>query len=318
MLFAYPNDYRLEGLRIAADHGLLSQALSELSGEKVLGNGLQTTLVRYRPEDRAVLLGSIGDGTYAGVEPIETQVYFKIYSNDEGKRAHRTMRRVMQFLGPRSHLVIPRVLGYLSQHRLLILGAVPGTPLSSLVGTSKERESFARVGESLATLHAHRDAELPRLTLDEYRFQTERTLNRLRRTSPPLRDQVQEIKRKLAAWAPKESDKMLGFVHADLLPGNILVDATTIGLLDLGKFFAHLSDERWRGGERADDGSLREAFLESYARASGRSFAPRVLRWWTATAVIRRVGRSFRQLKPDKLEAAEERLRAVAELLDGH
>jgi thiamine kinase-like enzyme len=330
ILFAYPNDYHLEGLRIAEDHDALRQALSEHTdtvGSMLLRGKLQTTLVRYRPEDRAVLAGSFRDTTSSS-DPCETRVYFKMRSDNDATRSHGTTERLLRFLGAGSKLEIPPVVGYLAPYRMSILGEVSGVPISSLAGTSQEREAFARVGESLARLHAYRDDELPRLTLAEYLVQTERTLNRLRRLAPSLRDQAQEIKHKLAAGAPRDEERMLGFVHGDLLPGNILVAPTTIGLLDLdlaytgcvaadiGKFFAHLSDDRLREGGHANNGLLQDAFMDAYSKCSGQSFDPRVLRWWIATAVIRRVGRSFRQLKPDKQEAAEQRLRAARELLD--
>ncbi|MBI3466253.1 MAG: aminoglycoside phosphotransferase family protein [Planctomycetes bacterium] len=328
ILFAYPNDFRLEGLPTVADEESLRKVLCRYNGARSLfaQGRLLTTLLRYKPEKRAILRCEVDGSASGNSAPAGTAVYLKTYSDDRGRGIHEKLARIVEHFGIQSHVVFPRPIGYAADHHLQILGAVPGTKLTPVLGTPDQYQALARLGEALVEVHAYHDAELPHITLADWQERARQDIDQLQQFMPALQGQLRDISDRLRSQAPADNDCWLGFVHAECHPGNLFVDSRTIGFLDfdrahtgcttvdLGKMLAHLRCLRNRG-RVADDGPLREVFLEAYMKAAKRTLQPEVVGWWMAVQLLQMTVKTARRLDSGDPEKVEVMVREVAEAL---
>jgi hypothetical protein len=81
---------------------------------------------------------------------------------------------------------------------------------------------------------------------------------------------------------------------------------------DVGHFLAHLRYQHIKG-RQAEDGSVPDAFLEAYARATQKPLAPEVISWWTALALLQMSVKPMRRLDAD----GPNKVRALIEEIEG-
>jgi hypothetical protein len=84
-------------------------------------------------------------------------------------------------------------------------------------------------------------------------------------------------------------------------------------MADLGRLLAHLRYQHIKG-RPAEDGSVADAFLEAYARATQKPLVPQVISWWTALALLRMSVKPIRRLDadgPNKVKALLEEIEGV-------
>jgi aminoglycoside/choline kinase family phosphotransferase len=325
LLFAYPNDRKLDGLRILDCEDTLREFLcNQLPEERWLSadEKLATTVVRYKPENRAVLRCE------AESQPQSTDaaVYLRVYPTEISATAmHSIMSDLLGWLGPQANLCIPKPLASDRDQNILLLDSLPGRKLESLVRTARAREALERTAEALAVLHGYRDPKVPRWTVTDHLAKARQVIHLLAQFFPGLRKQIEEIGHALRAQAPRDEDCASGFVHGDFHYGQVLIHPTKVGILDfdqahtgpvgadLGRLLAHLRYQHIKG-RPAKDGSVADAFLEAYARATQKPLVPQVISWWTALALLRMSVKPIRRLDadgPNKVKALIEEIEGV-------
>jgi aminoglycoside/choline kinase family phosphotransferase len=325
LLFAYPNDRRLDGLRILDREDTLRKFLCNHLPEERWPSAdekLATTVVRYKPENRAVLRCEADSQPQSSA----AAVYLRVYPSERSATAmHSIMSDLLGWLGPQAELCIPKPLASDRDQNILLLDSLPGCNLESLVRTSRGREALERTAEALAVLHGYKDPKVPRWTVADHLAKARQVINLLAQFFPDLRKQIEEIGHALRVQAPRDQDCASGFVHGDFHYGQVLIHPTKVGFLDfdqahtgpvvadLGRLLAHLRYQHIRG-RPAEDGSVADAFLEAYARATQKPLVPQVISWWTALALLQMSAKPIRRLDadgPNKVKALIEEIVGV-------
>jgi hypothetical protein len=110
LLFAYPNDRRLDGLRILDCEDTLREFLCNHLPEERWPSAdekLSTTVVRYKPENRAVLRCEAESQPQSS----DTTIYLRIFPSKRSATAmHSIMSDLFGWLGPQAKLCIPKPL----------------------------------------------------------------------------------------------------------------------------------------------------------------------------------------------------------------
>ena len=308
LLFAFPNDARLDGLRILAKPRKIRRLVSgPLPG---LGSGeVKTALVRYKPERRAVLRSAIGRAPF----------YWRVYADGQGPDVFRRLT-VLAAAGVKA----PRPYAYDPDRQILAMEELPGRPFEELLETEPAVPAAAAAALALARLHAAPGPGLAPRSAEDFLAAAVATRRMLARLSPEAGEHAARIVRTLRRTAPVPTEAT-AFVHGDLHPAQLLVGSAGVALLDfdrshlgspcwdLGGFLAHLRLARLEGRLHRED-ALARAFLDAYAARCGRS-AIEPVAWWTALALLLLAPTPFRRLEADWpvrvraiLASAEERL----------
>jgi aminoglycoside/choline kinase family phosphotransferase len=324
LLFAYPNDRRLDGLRILDCEDTLREFLCNHLPEERWPSAdekLATTVVRYKPENRAVLRCE------AESQPQSTDaaVYLRVYPSKRSATAmHSIMSDLLGWLGPQAKLCIPKPLASDRDQNILLLDSVPGVKLRSVLRTTGAREALERTAEALAVLHSYENPKMPRWTVTDHLAKARQVIHLLAEFFPVLREQFEEIGHALSVQAPRDEDCASGFVHGDFNYGQVLIHRTKVGFLDfdqahtgpvvadLGNLLAHRRYQHITR-LRAEDRSVTDAFLEAYARAIQKPLAPELLSWWTALALLQKSVKPIRRLDAEGLD----KVKAVIEEVEG-
>lgn len=319
LLFAYPNDRRLDGLRILEDEDTLRRFLFDHLPKELLsgGEGIRATVIRYKPENRAVLR----------CESSETAVYLRVYPNgDRAAAVHSIAHRLLQRLVTRAELAIPEPLAFDRDRNILFVNSLPGTTLTSAMRTAYAHEAFERTARALATLHGHEDPEVSRWTVADHLARAQRAICLLVQFAPELKKRIEEIGRVLHVRAPRDQDCSFGFVHGDFHYGQVLVHPTKLGFLDfdrshagpvaadIGNLLAHLRYRRLKG-RRIEDDTLTNVFLEAYVEATQKPLASEAIHWWTALALLQISVKPIRRLDANGPEKVKEFVKEIEGVL---
>ena len=349
VLHAFPLDPGMPGLVEATDPSRMERRLGATLPSGLGGLTLQdchAEVVRYVPGDRCVLRYELLWRLEPSRRTVKQVVYGKAYADDRGAMIGPTVTAFREHVRPRTGgsfpFLLPRFQAYLSELRLALLEALPGTPLlPTLVRESMTAgapltpraltvegalQASARIAAALhgsAVPGAAIPAGHPRTLTGEVvrlRGEVEAIAALAPALARTLHDQLD-----LVTAAAREEPLAFGAAHGDLTPSEILFDGPISSLfdldaacvaepaLDVGSFLAHLDVVTTRarqggGPEAAGRGEeLDEVFLAEYLRASRTpdtgTLRSRVAAYRTVTLTQVAV-RSWCQLKPDRLGAA--------------
>ena len=168
LLFAYPNDRKLDGLRILDCEDTLREFLCNHLPEELwlaVDEKLVTTVVRYKPENRAVLRCEAESQPQSS----DAAIYLRVYRSQRSATAmHGIMCDLLGWLGTQADLGIPKPLASDRDQNILLLDSLPGVNLRSVLGTAHACEALERTAEVLAVLHGYKDSKLPRWTVADH------------------------------------------------------------------------------------------------------------------------------------------------------
>ncbi|MBW3642677.1 MAG: phosphotransferase [Actinobacteria bacterium] len=323
VLFLFPADARLRGLRSVVRMSKLKRALAELeelgaTGFVVSGRRSSLVLLRYKPERRIVAKAELSLSDHDGGRP-RRRVILRYFSDARGGALAGVAARLRaSSLGP----LVPKPLGTLFEDRLFIEEEVAGVELAAAVRAgSAEAEPVA---EALVRLHGSclslGPSRPPGALLDS----AARGLRNVALLAPGLRTHLEEVVARLSA---RRHAGGTGPVHGDLHlhqivlagAGPVLVDLERVAeddpLLDLGGLVAHL-----RVLARRDEGvgALRrfeEELVETYLRLA----RPRVdgdLGFAISCGLVQQALLAARCLEPDWPLAAQAALGLADSALD--
>ncbi len=321
LLFAFPNDPRLDGLRILARPRKLSRLVSAHLPH-LRSEGLGTDLIRYKPERRAVFRSGNGHDR-PGRGRARDEFYWRVYGDGQGLEVFRRLTVLADAL-PRDGVRTPRPYAYDPARQILAMEALPGRPLDEGIVNDAAVSNVANAAGALARLHGLPGHGLVRRSAEEFLAAAREICETLAWLSEPAGAQACRILAALQRSAP-DPRRATAFVHGDFHPGQVLVGDEGVSLLDfdrshlgspladLGRFLAHLRLARLEGRIR-DEGSLASALLHAYAERSGR-FPPEELQWWTAVCLLLLALTPFRRLEPNWREKVQRILASSEELL---
>jgi len=331
LLFTFPNDTLLDGLRILEEpkklQRFLYEHLSSYPSEKwrLSDKRLATELVRYKPERRAIFRSRTKAIHRKSEEKGKVEVYWRVYGENQGGEVFRRMEFLKKNLSQKDILTIPVPFGYEPERQILLMEALAGQPLLELLSTDQAGTAVAKTAAALAHLHTLSDGQLPVWRAEDFLAEAAETARMLGALLPEEKNRFDHLLEKLKSRAPVP--KLSGsFVHGDFYYGQVLVGAEKVGfidfdrsqsgypLFDLGNFLAHLKllelDGRLSHSEK-----LAEAFVDTYADAGGLESESMELHWWIALALFFLSVGPFRRLEPGWPEKTGRILSAVEELL---
>lgn len=322
VLFLFPNDRHLRGLRFIATMDKLKRTLTGLpgigsAGWRVSGHRSELLSIRYKPEKRFIarVRMELKNDTTQTIEPLDA--FLRFFPDDRGDVIHRlaTTLRASNF-----GAYVPAPLGSLADGRLFVERAVPGKSLleATLGGTADARaivgtlsvlyalDGDGATGPSPAELVVGAEASVGDLTaaLPDETARARRLLSGLENNMPPTRAE--------------------SLIHGDLHPqqfiegphGLVLVDFERMAkgdpVQDLGNFLANLEALALATPDaRASLHALRSALVREWTRVLGAP-DPKCLAFYETLAMIelallplRRIELAWRTRVAARLAAAE-------------
>ena len=300
----YPADYKLPGLIRAYEPGFLSRMLVE-SGEITTGRPIDTSLLKYRPHDRAVLLldGPDGDRYIA-------KAFYKLENAADVWHALSVVRPQLK-----DPSLVVRPIAIDEEALIVLMEFVEGENLGDMMDETTDTalmQSYVAVAARvLSQIHAS-DFES-----DDVKTHASE-LKRLRRTAGLLtemapdfaRDVLVTLDRAEAAAQKVGTAHELSMVHGGFKPTQMLVkgdratlvdfDGAAVGdpAIDVGRFMAKLRQDGLERNRRHLS-SLPEDFLASYAEMSPWDVAQRAP-LFELNALVRMSMRRF-QTRPELL-----------------
>jgi ABC-type multidrug transport system fused ATPase/permease subunit len=332
VLHAFPLHPALPGLVPATDPLELVEMLGPRLTSSVPGlalEGCRAEVVRYR-RDSCVLRYEVAWRLQRRI--LKQVLYGKVYAGGEGRLvgpAVTALRQGASGSGASLPFAVPRFHGYLPDLRLVLLEAVPGSPLLPTLlrtsaagpaagGPTTEGAVFASARVAAALHRSSIPVGAPRtLAGDVEAVRT--TVDAVAPLAPALARSLHghlDALGDLTLDAPGPSVAS----HGDFVPSQILFDGPTTGLvdfdticlaepaLDLGSFAAHLAVAVRKAQDAAGMApgggqDLGSAFVDEYLRLTGsdRFALPARVAAHRTVALSRLAVRSWCRLKPERL-----------------
>ncbi len=321
ILFFYPHDAELPGLRLFANPKGMQRALYAHVRHRfpedrwrISDSRLRVSLVRYKPEKRAVLRVETKAIERDGEERRNLVVYGRAYTAGLAAGRFDAMRSLEEQASVRG-VRVPTALACLPSEGVILVDCLAGAPVTVPV-LGADGSLPARIGAALHRVHQCRPRGVERLARAKIMDGCAATAASIAAVAPGLAEparRVTETLRRLSARVPAGEE---GLVHGDFHPGQILADGEDVGLLDfdrahlgevdedLGNFRAHLLAA---GGM---DAGACDAVMEAMFAAHGRGWRrdSRATGFWTATGLINLAVQPFRTQEPAWHEQMSARL----------
>jgi aminoglycoside phosphotransferase (APT) family kinase protein len=206
-----------------------------------------------------------------GSDPVA--VIGKAFADDHHARQLHTNLSLLS-AGPfaASPFVVPRPLGLLSEHRLVLYRACTGTPLDRVATHAGAEQGFRLAAQWLARLHSSGVVLPRRFVLAEEAESTRRWATRIGEADPRLTDQALRLAESWAQTIGAATPGKLVPIHKDFHAGHVIIgaDISVIDLdearqgdpaLDVAHFCTYLE---LRAMDHPAEGSLRDAFIDEY------------------------------------------------------
>jgi tRNA A-37 threonylcarbamoyl transferase component Bud32 len=293
--WTFPNDRRMTNLSVLASP---PESLAVIDGQR----WTQSRVVAYAPE-KCLTAQCLN-------ERHELLAYAKIYAEGEqgGQAIYKALAKL--HLTAEFNLLIPRLIAYSQEQRILLLEPIAGSRLADLSGAARV-EGFRRLGATLALLHSlPTPVELlpfERLDVDLL----EEAAQIIGQTRPDVAELAERLARELYGSRGSATGAPV-FLHGDVHPKNGILQNGRVAMIDLdqagtgpaaadlGSLLAALRYCRRIGQLSLDEEkSLASAFLSGYCQNRQLPEAES-LRWHTAAALLaeralRAVGRVRRE-----------------------
>jgi hypothetical protein len=339
VLHSFPVDPDRPGLLAATD----PNGMTSILGKALAGSVDGLAPVACRPEvvgydrDRCVLRYEVLWRVGATGRTLKQVLYGRVYADERGALvgpAVDAVRAHTERSGENPSMVVPRFRGYLPEHRMVLLDAIPGAAqLKPLIREwAADTGRRAAVDEVLATC-ARMTASLHDVPTAAGALRTLRTEHDAVQTgiaaiaglAPALADSLASGLDSLAE-AMDQEPLLPAFGHGDFTPGRFLFDGPLVGMvhfdaacvaepaLDLGQLTAHMAATVAKAHVAGGGSVAAEAqepgrnFMTGYARCAG---IVDVTALTTRTAAYRRLSLArmaldgFLHLKPARALLAQ-------------
>ena len=331
IFYAFPNDARLDGLRLLREPEKLTRFIQSYLPEydfddwRLSNAGLKNTLVRYKPERRAVFQFRTKAVNRSTDQRQKLKLYWRVYADGQASEVFRRMDMLADTFGKSDLLSTPRPIGCDPSTGVLVMKEIEGTPLEMILNTAEAGPSIKLTGAGLAHFHSVIDKQLPLLGVEDYLEKARESQKMLSALSVQLGAQGHGLFESLVRLAPKETIRH-GLAHGDFYYGQVLINDSQVGfvdfdrshigspLVDLGNFLAHLKLLKL-GKRLVNDDKLSSEFLNAYHHESDVVYDSRDLQWWIALSLLLLAVGPFRRLEPEWIDRSSRILEAAEELL---
>ena len=329
IMYFYPNDCVMDGLRLTSDPKKIQRILYENYDKfpeeewRISDKRLKLTTVRYKPERRAVIRCDTRAANRKTEKRRPLSVFLRFYGDDHGSRVFALQEELFRLSRTHGVFAVPRPIAYLPQRRLLVMETVHGKDLPEELRGDRAVVAVTQTAIALATLHSFVIPGLPERSIDQYIAETSATREMLKSILPDISDTVEEIFEMLEKYDGDPVKR--GTIHGDFYCGQILCDdqgvtildfdrsSTGDAIMDVGNFTAYLRLMNMNGW--LDKASrLEQIFLSAYEEALGKKIPGRCLIFWAAFGLFQMSVRPFRSLEnnwPEKTRDILEECRRI-------
>jgi len=331
VIYLFPNDSHLDGLRILATPKKIQRALYAHDLDypedtwRISDRRLRVTPVRYKPERRAVLkLNTRAVHRQTG-EKRPLEAYMSIFTDDRGRAIYRTMSELHTHVQLLSQVTTPRPYAFIEDRGAILVEGLEGTPIAPAQKRFTQ-EVAAQSAHALAALHEWHGGSLRSEGLTEIQDRVQSTARTLAQIAPGVEQVAQHVANRLNELAPSLQREAGGFVHGDFYYGQVLFGGSKVAVVDfersyrgdaaadVGNYCAHI---RLAGlnGQLDNDAALISTFVHEYRATASISIPPQALHFWTALGLYLLAVQPFRTLESGWRQKTDRILRLCAELV---
>lgn len=303
IFYLFPYDTVLDGLETVFDSRKLVRHLYDYYTEfpksswRISDKKLRTTVVRYKPEKRAVIRIDTRVRNRRDPQKRDICLYARTYSDESGDAIFKRMKNLTEVFQGNPKIEVPRVLGYIPEKRLLLVKSVTGIPLTEQLESTDKLMMVKKAAVALAELHKVGENILPKRSASNIFFDGQATKETLGGISTGFLDHAEQIILGVEDLKHDSANFNKGFVHGDFHCGQVLIQAEGAVLLDfdrsyfgetmadVGNFCAHLKYLELTNRMRSIR-DLAEAFVDEYFSVSGEEFDSERLKLWTALGLL--------------------------------
>lgn len=330
IIYLYPNDCIMDGLRIMADPRKIQRILYEFYDKfskeewRVSDRKIRLKVMRYKPERRVVLRCDTRAVNRKTGERVKLAAYLRIYGDDPGPGIYSVQQELYDKTRDSREVGVPRPLGYMAERRALLMEEAPGVQLLASRDGGNDARVVSLTAKALAALHRTDVSGLREKSAGYFYEETAATRDMLKNIIPPQAARADEVFELLGRRVPPPGHA--GTVHGDFYYGQVLNDKGRIIILDFdrahrgdteydaGNFIAHLRLLRIRG-ELPGSGELESIFLKTYRES--RMAGLQNLEFWIALGLFRLSVAPFRALEHSWVDKTIEILVECEKVLKG-
>ncbi len=332
ILFLFPNDLVIDGLRVLSDPKKVQRILYEHFDKypekewRISDRSLRLTTVRYKPERRVVLYCKTRVFNRRTKESDKIRAYLRLYADDRGADVFSLQKNLYMLAKKSRAFMIARPIAYLPERRLLIMKDLRGKPLLDALMEGQGLNAIARVAKALVPLHRAEIHQLTERRFDSYLDDAKSTAEMLRYIAPEVADCADEILSNLENYRYLEERRKFGFVHGDFYYGQALLQKNSVAFIDfdrshlgdvnadIGNFCAHLRLLCLQG--RLTNGAgLEKDFKRIYQEASAEKLDKDSVTFWTAYGLFQLSVGPFRRLETGWRKKTENLLEECRKIL---
>ncbi len=333
VVWAFPNDRKLNGLRLLADDRFLrDELIPEIVyarwGRDWIIHDLDRSMVSYVPEGRCCVRLDLSLVSRSTGEHRTWVIYGKShYDDDRNAHAYRSLESLWNSDSRRrGEIRSPRPLGRQKKLQLFWQESVPGQTSLTLRGdTPAHKDLYDRAAIAIANLHRTSMDCDREISVEDIVGQLRDTLDSMKQAAPAQGEEIAKIVDRLIERAPRARDSVHATLHGDLHPKNIYFDGDNVSFIDLddvcigppeldiGALFARVLCQAVIDGEPPSKVFPRiQRFFETYCLHWPGPMGASDVAWYTAAALINeRAFRGWRRLNSRWREVNDELFRIV-------
>ncbi len=315
ILYMFPNDCLMEGLRLLSNPKKIQRLLYEHYDKfpenqwRISDRKLKLSTARHKPERRVVMrcdskATNIDDGRRETVS-----VYLRTYADDRGRDIYSLQDRLYQLAAKADKFKIPKPIAYLPERKLFMMESLSGRQLLDELLGNNGVEAVRLTAQALAYLNRADTAGIQVKRIETYLDEAVATVDMLRHITPETQAEAGECLYMLLSYRYLGENPLPGFVHGDFYYGQVLSEDSRVGIIDfdrshsgdvtadIGNFCAHLKLLRIEGRLK-EDGKLERNFRDAYRDTSRLDIESERINFWTAFGLFQLSVGPFRRLEP--------------------
>ncbi len=305
ILYFFPNDAELKGVRLISEPKKIQRSLYDFSEIfpaeqfRISDRKLRAEIVRYKPERRAVIRFTSKITNRKSEEKKELALYLRFYADSRAQRMYDLMRSLESTFVEHDGVTVPETIGVLDDRQALIVREAPGKTVEDILCESNALIAVRMAASALAKLHSLNTPEIDIPLMADPQEEMQDIACSISYWSQQLGLRSLELAQQLKAESPDVESASHGLAHGDYHPGQALIENATVTLIDFDR--AQVGDQRRDIGEfcaqlhflelngyriTMSAEALCESFIEKYETSLGLKLDIQAVRFWTVQRLL--------------------------------